>query len=59
MSARDTGTEQSVRDTAKQISFAQDKLHATTYDIADSVGIEILRLTILSILNSTYPTIKL
>lgn len=59
MSARDTGTEQSDRDSAKQISFAQDKLHAFTQDIADPAVTEILRLSILPILKSTYRTIKL
>ena len=59
MSARDTGTEQLVRDIAKQISFAEVKLHAATQYITDSAGIGSLRLLILPILNSTYPTIKL
>lgn len=59
MSARNTGTEQSVKDTAKQISFAQCKLHATTHDIADSADTDSLRLTMLPIINSTYSTIKL
>lgn len=59
MSARDTGTEQSFRDSAKQISFAREKFHAAIQDITDSAGIDNLWLIILLILNSTYPTTKL
>jgi TetR/AcrR family transcriptional regulator len=39
MAARDTGTEQLIKDTAKQIFFAEGKLHATTQDIADAAGV--------------------
>lgn len=39
MGARDTGTEQLIKDTAKRIFFAEGKLHATTQDIADAAGI--------------------
>lgn len=39
MAARDTGTEQLIKDTAKQIFFAEGKLHATTQDIADCAGV--------------------
>lgn len=39
MAARDTGTEQLIKDTAKRIFFSEGKLHATTQDIADAAGI--------------------
>jgi len=39
MAVRDTGTEQLIKDTAKQVFFAEGKLHATTQDIADAAGI--------------------
>lgn len=39
MGARDTGTEQLIKDTAKRIFFAEGKLHATTQEIADAAGI--------------------
>lgn len=39
MSARDTGTEQLIKDTAKRIFFSEGKLHATTQDIADAAGV--------------------
>lgn len=39
MAQRDTGTEQLIKDTAKQIFFAEGKLHATTQDIADAAGV--------------------
>lgn len=39
MPAKDTGTEQLIKDTAKQIFFKKGKLHATTQDIADAAGI--------------------
>ena len=39
MAQRDTGTEQLIKDTAKQIFFSEGKLHATTQDIADAAGV--------------------
>lgn len=39
MAARDTGAEQLIKDTAKQIFFAEGRLHANTQDIADTAGI--------------------
>lgn len=39
MAARDTGTEQLIKDTAKRVFFAEGKLHATTQDIADAAGV--------------------
>ena len=39
MAARDTGTEQLIKDTAKRIFFSEGKLHATTQDIADAAGV--------------------
>jgi TetR/AcrR family transcriptional regulator len=39
MPAKDTGTEQLIKDTAKRIFFTEGKLHATTQDIADAAGV--------------------
>lgn len=39
MATRDTGTEQLIKDTAKQIFFAEGKFNATTQDIADAAGV--------------------
>ena len=39
MAARDTGTEQMIKDTAKQIFFAEGKFNATTQDIAEAAGV--------------------
>ncbi len=39
MTSRDTGTEQLIKDTAKQLFFAEGKLHATTQEIADAAGV--------------------
>lgn len=39
MTVRDTGTEQLIKDTAKQMFFAEGKLHATTQEIADVAGV--------------------
>jgi AcrR family transcriptional regulator len=39
MTSRDTGTEQLIKDTAKQLFFAEGKLHATTQEIADPAGV--------------------
>lgn len=39
MSARDTGTEQLIKDTAKKVFFAEGKIYATTQEIADDAGI--------------------
>lgn len=39
MAARDTGTEQLIKDTARRIFFAEGKFNATTQDIADAAGI--------------------
>ena len=39
MPAKDTGTEQLIKATAKQIFFAEGKLHATTQDIANAAGV--------------------
>jgi len=39
MAARDTGTEQLIKDTAKRIFLSEGKLHATTQDIADAAGV--------------------
>lgn len=39
MPAKDTGTEQLIKDTAKRIFFAEGRLHATTQDIADAAGV--------------------
>lgn len=37
--AKDTGTEQLIKDTAKRIFFSEGRLHATTQDIADAAGV--------------------
>ncbi|TWJ03207.1 TetR family transcriptional regulator [Mucilaginibacter frigoritolerans] len=39
MATRDTGTEQLIKDTAKQIFFAEGRFNATTQDIADAAGV--------------------
>lgn len=39
MTARDTGTEQLIKNTAKHLFFAEGKLHATTQEIADAAGV--------------------
>lgn len=39
MAAKDTGTEQLIKDTAKKIFFSEGRLHATTQDIADAAGV--------------------
>ena len=39
MAARDTGTEQLIKDTAKEVFFTKGQLYATTQDIADAAGI--------------------
>ncbi|WP_091369381.1 TetR/AcrR family transcriptional regulator [Mucilaginibacter mallensis] len=39
MAVRDTGTEQIIKDTAKQIFFAEGKFNATTQDIAEAAGV--------------------
>ncbi|WP_158996345.1 TetR/AcrR family transcriptional regulator [Mucilaginibacter sp. L196] len=39
MAVRDTGTEQMIKDTAKQIFFAEGKFNATTLDIAEAAGV--------------------
>lgn len=39
MNAKDKGTEQLIKDTAKRIFFSEGKLHATTQDIADAAGV--------------------
>jgi TetR/AcrR family transcriptional regulator len=39
MAVRDTGAEQLIKDTAKQIFFAEGKRNATTQDIADAAGV--------------------
>lgn len=39
MAAKDKGTEQLIKDTAKKIFFSEGKLHATTQDIADAAGV--------------------
>lgn len=39
MAAKDKGTEQLIKDTAKRIFFSEGKLHATTQDIADAAGV--------------------
>lgn len=39
MATRDTGTEQLIKDTAKQIFFVEGRLHATTQEIADAAGV--------------------
>ncbi|QXV64289.1 TetR/AcrR family transcriptional regulator [Mucilaginibacter sp. 21P] len=39
MTTRDTGTEQLIKDTAKQVFFKEGRLHATTQDIADAAGV--------------------
>jgi TetR/AcrR family transcriptional regulator len=39
MAAKDNGTEQLIKDTAKRIFFSEGKLHATTQDIADAAGV--------------------
>ncbi|SMD00517.1 TetR/AcrR family transcriptional regulator [Pedobacter africanus] len=39
MTSRDTGTEQLIKDTAKQLFFAEGKLHATTQEIADAARV--------------------
>lgn len=39
MPLKNTGTEQLIKDTAKQLLFAEGKLHATTQEIADACGV--------------------
>lgn len=39
MPAKDTGTEQLIKTTAKRIFFTEGKLHATTQDIANAAGV--------------------
>lgn len=39
MPAKDTGTEQLLKATAKRIFFTEGKLHATTQDIANAAGV--------------------
>jgi AcrR family transcriptional regulator len=39
MPIKNTGTEQLIKDTAKQLLFAEGKLHATTQEIADAAGV--------------------
>jgi len=39
MPAKDTGTEQLIKDTAKQIFFAEGRFNATTHDIAEAAGL--------------------
>ncbi|ACU03407.1 MULTISPECIES: TetR/AcrR family transcriptional regulator [Pedobacter] len=39
MTAKDTGTEQLIKDTAKRLFFAEGKIHATTQEIADAAGV--------------------
>lgn len=39
MPAKDTGTEQLIKATAKRIFFTEGKLHATTQDIANAAGV--------------------
>lgn len=39
MTTRDTGTEQLIKDTAKQVFFKEGRFHATTQDIADAAGV--------------------
>lgn len=39
MAIRDTGTEALIKDTAKQIFFAEGKFNATTQEIADAAGV--------------------
>lgn len=39
MRARETGTEQLIKDTAKKVFFAEGRMRATTQDIADAAGI--------------------
>lgn len=39
MAVKDKGTEQIIKDTAKNIFFAEGRLHATTQDIADAAGV--------------------
>lgn len=39
MPAKDTGTEQLLKTTAKRIFFTEGKLHATTQDIANAAGV--------------------
>jgi hypothetical protein len=39
MAARDAGTEKIDQRHSKKVFFAEGKLHATTQDIADAVGI--------------------
>lgn len=39
MPLKNTGTEQHRKDTAKQLLFAEGKLHATTQEIADAAGV--------------------
>lgn len=39
MPAKDTGTEELIKSTAKKLFFKEGKLHATTQDIADAAGI--------------------
>jgi TetR/AcrR family transcriptional regulator len=39
MPAKDTGTEQLIKNTAKRVFFTEGKLHATTQDIANAAGV--------------------
>ncbi|MFD2919268.1 TetR/AcrR family transcriptional regulator [Terrimonas rubra] len=39
MSAKDKGTEELIKETAKRIFFAEGKFHATTQEIADAAGV--------------------
>lgn len=39
MPAKDTGTEQLIKTTAKRLFFTEGKLHATTQDIANAAGV--------------------
>jgi len=39
MAAKDIGTEQLIKDTAKKIFFSEGRLHATTQEIADTAGV--------------------
>jgi TetR/AcrR family transcriptional regulator len=39
MAARDTGTEQIIKNTAKRVFFSEGRFNATTQDIADAAGV--------------------
>jgi len=39
MAARDTGTEQMIKEAAKEAFFTKGQMYATTQDIADAAGI--------------------